>query len=321
MPPSKPPIVILAGSDRRPIRLPRRGRDRHPLEGYKGIDVKIGDRTLDEAVADRLQQTGRFGPLYLVGPSASFASHRSAARLIDSDGTFGENIRSAVEFVGAAHPQAPLAVITCDVLPDVEMLRSLMEDYDRHAPCDLWFPLIHAPEDRGSLGASDWKPAYRIVPREGVPAVPVLPGHLAVADPAALRLSFLYRLFELGYRTRNRSIDDRRGVMVRGVMRALVVQDLLHLVALRAPTLTWSVLSVGLATARELRDGTITRARLEQAVRRICVTSRHRRKYPERRVLLPIVEGLSLALDIDTEEEARAAGGDLRRGPGPGRVY
>ena len=35
------------------------------------------------------------------------------------------------------------------------------------------------------------------------------------------------------------------------------------------------------------------------------------RRHPERHVRLPIVEGLSLALDIDTVEEARAAGGDV----------
>ena len=78
-----------------------------------------------------------------------------------------------------------------------------------------------------------------------------------------------------------------------------------------AATLTWSVLRVGIAAARELRDGTITRERLEQALRTIFVKSRHRRKFPGRRVQLPIVEALSLALDIDTEEEARAAGGNI----------
>jgi hypothetical protein len=313
MPVSALPIVVLAGSDPRPAALPADGRDKHPLAGYKGVDVRIGDRTLVETVVDRLRASGRFDPVYVAGPISAFERIQSDSSLIDADGTFGQNIQTSVEALRSAHPGRPVAFITCDVLPEVETLQTLMDDYVRNAPCDLWCPLIHAPEDRKRLGASAWKPAYRVVPREGVPAVGVLPGHLAVVDPDALRLNFLYRLFQLGYHTRNRPIDYRRGVMVRGVVLELLYQDLLHLFTLRAPTLTWSVLSVGIATARELQRGTVTRARLERALRKIFVTSRHRKRNPDRRVLLPIVEGLSLALDIDTEEEARAAGGNVSR--------
>jgi len=313
MPGSALPIVILAGSDPRPAVLPADGRDKHPLAGYKGVDVRIGDRTLVETVVDRLRASGRFDPVYVAGPVSAFGRMQSESSLIDADGTFGQNIQTSVEAVRSAHPGRPIAFITCDVLPEVDTLRALMDDYDRNAPCDIWCPLIHAPEDRRRLGASAWKPAYRIVPREGEGAVGVLPGHLVLVDPDALRLNFLYRLFQLAYRTRNRPIDYRRGIMVRGVILELVYQDLLHLFTLRAPTLTWSVLSVGIAAARELKRGTITRARLERAVRKILVTSRHRKRTPDRRVLIPIVEGLSLALDIDTEEEAREAGGNVSR--------
>jgi hypothetical protein len=291
--------------------LPDAGGDRHPLSGYKGVDVRIGGRTLVESVIDRLQNSERFHPIYIVGPRSIFGAVCAGCSLVDSDGTFGENIRTSIDAVRAEHPGRPIAFVTCDILPEVDTLRVLMEDYEAQAPCDLWFPLVHAPEDRGSLGASSWKPRYRIVPRDGEPAVRILPGHLAVVDPVALRLKFLYRIFQLGYRTRNRSINYRRSVIVRGVVSELMIQDLLHLFTLRAPTLTWSVLREGIAAARELRDGRITRRRLERALRRIFVTSRHRRNHPERHVRLPIVEGLSLALDIDTEEEARAAGADV----------
>jgi hypothetical protein len=313
MPGSTLPIVILAGSDRRPPDLPVDGRDQHPLSGYKGVDVRIGGRTLVESVLDRLERSGRFGPVYVVGPAALLGGMRSRCAVIDSDGTFGENIRTGIDGVRAAHPGSSIAFITCDVLPEVDTLHEVMDNYAGHAPCDLWFPLVHAPEDRGSLGKSAWKPAYHIIPREGEAAVGILPGHLVVVDPAALRLRFLYRLMQLGYRTRNRPINYRRAVMVRGVVLELLYQDLLHLTTLRAPTLTWTVLSVGIAAARELRDGRITRARLENALRKLFVTSRHRRRNPERRVAVPIVDGLSLALDIDTEEEARAFGGDVGR--------
>lgn len=305
------PIIVLAGSDLRPADLPADGRDKHPLAGYKGADVRIGDRTLIEAVVDRLRASGRFDPVYVAGPASAFGRIRTGATVIDADGTFGQNIQTSLEAVRSAHPGSPIAFITCDVLPEVETLRRLLDDYGRHEPCDLWCPFIHAPEDRQRLGASAWKPAYRIVPQEGQPAVGVLPGHLVVADPEALRLKFVYRLFQLAYRTRNRPIDYRRSVIVRGVVLELLYQDFLHLFTFRAPVLTWSVLSVGIPGASELKKGRLTRLQLERATRKIFVTSRHRKRYPDRRVLLPIVEGLSLALDIDTEEEARAAGGNV----------
>ncbi len=301
------PIVVLAGSDRRPAVLPESGRDEHPLVGYKGVDVFIAGRPLIAGLVERLQAVGEFDPIYVVGPAASFDCVRRSVRLVDSDGTLGQNLRSGLESAQAAHPGCAIAFVTCDVLPEVETVRRLVASWRGLGPCDLWFPLIEAPADLGRLGASAWKPAYRIVPEEGRAAVAVLPGHLAIADPEALRLSFLYRLIDVGYRTRNRPIHLRRGVMVRGVAAALLYQDFLHLFAGRMPSLTWSVLSTGIAAARGLRAGKITRARLEEAVRRIFVNYRHRKQYPERRVVLPIVDALSLALDIDTEEEARAA--------------
>ena len=73
------PIVILAGSDDRPAEMPAEAHGRHPLSGYKGADVRFGDRTLVEIVIDRLEACGRFGPIYVAGPSAAYAGVRSRA--------------------------------------------------------------------------------------------------------------------------------------------------------------------------------------------------------------------------------------------------
>ena len=305
------PVIVLAGSDRQPVDLPRGGHDKHPLSGYKGVDVRIGGRTLIEVVIERLRSSGHFDPIYVVGPAGPLEPVRSCARLVVSDGTFGRNIKVSLEAAQRENPGRPIAFITSDVLPEVDTIRALMADYDEQGPCDMWFPMIRSPEDRQRLGASAWKPGYRIVPSEGEPAVGILPGHLVVVDPAALRLRFLYRLIQLGYQTRNRSITYRRGVMVRGVVFALLYQDLMHLLSFRPPSLTWSVMWSGITAGRELKAGTITRSRIEEAMRKIFVTSRHRRRHPDRRVLMPIVEGLSLAMDIDTEEEARQVGGKV----------
>jgi len=223
-----------------------------------------------------------------------------------------------VETVGARLPGQSIGFTTCDILPEVETLQKLMQGFDRDWPCDLWCPLIRAPENVARLGSSDWKPEYRIVPRAGAAAVPTLPGHLVVADPQAMRLEFIYNLFQIGYSTRNRSIRHRSLVMVRSLLAELLYQDLLHVLGLRLPVLTWSVLAWGLPAGRRLRRGVVTRVELEDALRRMFVTTAHRKRFPERRILMPIVEGLSMAIDLDTEEEARERGGVvLGREPGP----
>jgi hypothetical protein len=310
----KTPIVILGGCDREPATLPERGRGKHALRGYKGVDIRIGGRPMIQTVVERLESSGAFGPVFVAGPEAIYRQHGVSAQLIDTDGTFGQNIRAALEGVGRQHPGQPIAFTTCDILPEVETLEALMARFVAEAPCDLWCPLVRAPEDPSRLGASDWKPEYRVIPRDGAPAVATLPGHLVIADPQALRLNFIYRLFQLAYSTRNRSIGYRSMVMLRGVLAELLYQDLLHVLGLRWPTLTWDVVAWGLPATRRLRQGVITRVELEDALRRMFVTTAHRRRYPGRRVLIPIVDALSIAIDLDTEEEAREKGAVLEPG-------
>ena len=146
------------------------------------------------------------------------------------------------------------------------------------------------------------------MPEAGEEAVSVLPGHLTIVDPASLRLAFLYRLFELAYRTRNRPIRYRRSYILRHVLWSLIQQDVLHVLSLRLPTLTWDVVRSGVRDAARLRSGSITREQLEASLRLVFVRRRHRRRYPERRIRTPLMPGLSLARDIDTVEEATAMG-------------
>ncbi len=308
---AKIPLVILAGSDRRPTTLPDEGRDKHPLSGFKGVDIRIDGRPLVETVVDRLERSGRFAPIYLVGPEWAYRNVRTSAKVIDADGTFGQNIETAVRAVTEAHPGLPVGFTVCDILPEVDTLRDLMGEYDRQGRSVLWFPIIHSPADRRDLGASAWKPAYRIVPEPGEPAVEVLPGHLVVTDLNALRLPFLYKLFEAAYRTRNRSISYRRTVMLRAVMGHLLRLDLRRVLRFRLPSVTWSVVRTGSSAARSLMAGTITRGVLEQAVATLLVKRDAMRAAPGCGVQLPIVDALSLALDMDTREEAEQMGADV----------
>jgi hypothetical protein len=305
------PLIVLGGSDPQPAELPESGHDRQPLSGFKGSVVRIEGRPIIELICERARESGMFSSVYVVGPARIYDRLPDHVRLIDSDGTFGQNIRAGFEGAGADHPGSPVGFITCDILPDTATLRRLMENYAELSPCDLWFPMVRIPEAESGLGASDWKPAYRIVPSEGEPPVGILPGHLVVADPAALRLRFLYRLLQIGYRTRNKPIRHRKAVMLRKLILELFYQDILHIIALRIPNLTWTMLRAALPVAEELRAGTLTKARLENAIRKMFVKYRHRRRYPERRIEFPHVDDLSLALDIDTVEEAQAIGGKI----------
>jgi len=316
------PLVILGGSDRKAATLPKSGADKHPLSDYKGVAVRIDGRPLVEVVLDGVVDSGAFDPIYLAGPARVYGEVRPSVRRVDTDGSFAENIRTAVETIARENPGKPMAVLTCDVTLRGASLRALAEAYARDAPCDLWFPLVQAPAERERLGASAWKPRYRLVPAAGDEPVRVLPGHLVIADTSALRLGFLYRLLGLGYGTRNRSIHARRGILVAGVLGTLLWQDLLHLATLRVPNLTWTVLRAGLSAASLLSEGRLSVAGLEDALRALFVKYRHRRRHPGRRVRTPIVADLDLALDIDTEEEARERGGRVDRpteGGGPAR--
>ena len=298
--------------------LPTAGEGKHPLRGYKGVDLRIGGRSLITLLIERLKACPEFDPIWIAGPSRIYCQAETAAPVIDTDSTFAGNIRVALEALFKAHPPGPVAVTTCDILPDPAELYALLSDYHRQGDCDVWFPLIRAPKEPERLRAFAWKPDYRIVPEAGAVPVRVLPSHLVVADPAALRLNFIYRLLELAYRTRNRPIAVRRSSMTSRVIFSLLYQDLIHLLTLRLPTLTWSVLTNGLRMASRLKAGTILRSELEEAIRNVVVKTRHRKRFPERGVRFPILEGLTLAQDIDTEEEAQELEEKWRESGGKG---
>ena len=182
-----PPIVILGGSDRRPAELPPDGRDKHPLSGYKGVDIRVQGQPLVDTIVQRLEASACFGPVFIAGPGRVYGQRRGGATTLDTDGTFAENIEASVDHLHRRLPGASVAFTTCDILPDESDLRSVMQDYRRGRPCDMWFPVIKAPDDARLLGPSGWKPTYRIVPEAGRPAERMLPGHLVIVDPAALR--------------------------------------------------------------------------------------------------------------------------------------
>ena len=232
--------------------------------------------------------------------------------MVDTAGSLGKNLRTGMERLRIAHPGEYIAITTCDIQPSEEDLALFLRDYRKQMPFDAWFPLIKAPEDPEKLGASSWKPMYHIVPREGMEAIGILPGHLLIINPEAFRLRFAYRLMQIAYRTRNRPIQVRKKEMLRDTLKDLLFQDVLHIIRMQVPRLTWTVITSGFALARELKAGTITVERLCHGVRNILIKYRHRKEFPDRNIIMPVMDAISLAKDIDTVEEAREFGSLLQ---------
>ena len=315
-----PPLVLLAGSDSRPPRLTEAGRGYRPLAGHKSAELEVEGRPLVRCILDRLTAAERFSDLYVAGPSRIYAGIVDGARLVDCDDRLEDNLRAAFEAVREDHPHGPIAFLASDILPEVETIQTVMDHYMADAPCDVFFPLAKLPDRNAALGPSDWKPRYRIRPDVDSRPSTILPGHLVIVDPDALRIGLVYRLVALSYRTRNRPIGGRGLAMLRGVLMTVLREDLRQIFTLGLPDLTAAVIADGAAVVMGLKSGNMTRERLERAVRRVVVSYGHRRRYPRREVRVPILAGiLSLARDIDTEEEARAIGAEWRRSLRPDR--
>lgn len=296
------PLVVLAGRNPRPA-LPDGAGEVHPLQGAKGFDVRIGGRPLVDLVLACYQRLERFVPLYVAGPAAVYGERRGDALVIDTDGDFGANVRAAVESVMQRHPGSPMALTTCDVLPSRADLERLLADYDAHAPLDFWFPMVRAPEDRQLLGASAWKPQYRVI-SDGRPTA-ILPGHLLVVDPRVVRRRLVYRSFELAYESRNRGLLERFFLISRHVFGGLLAEDLHRLRQLRLPTFTVAALWSSLRLATRLRRGVISEEELAARLWRVFCRAEQSRRPPGHRGRMRALEALSLAKDIDTQEEAR----------------
>lgn len=298
------PLVVLGGGDTRPSALPETGARLHPIQGPKGLALRIEGRPIIDLLIERLQESGYFSPIFIAGPAELYGPNRGGCQVIDTNSTFGNNIKAAIETVMEECPGQSVAITTCDILPEEDELHRLMEDYYHHQPLDFWFPAILAPEQQQELGASAWKPRYRVAPLPGEEPRTLLPGHLLVADPAALRRPLVYRTFDLAYRSRNRPILYRLGLMVTHIFGGLVLQDLKLLMTFRLPTMTYTVIYNGTVMALKLRRGVITPEEMATRLQRIYVRYRHRRRHPERQGRTPLKHGLSLAKDIDTVEEA-----------------
>ena len=302
---SQIPLIVLAGSDPEPARLPEKGSRFHALRGAKALNVKVAEKPIIDLLLERLRASGHFAPIFIAGPASLLGNEHGGAQVIDTNGTFGENLQAGVEHFMNSHPEGPLAFTTCDILPELDELDRVVTDFHAHWPIDFWFPVIQAPPDAG-LGASSWKPRYQMIPEGQQQPESMLPGHLVIVDPWAFRLPLIYRSFQLAYQTRNTAVMPRLWRILSGVLVGLLGADLRNLVQLRLPMNTITAVWHGIALGLELR-GVARQEQLEKRLRGIFVSHRHRRRNPHLGGRIPLMEALSLAKDIDTQEEADEA--------------
>ncbi len=298
----KIPLIILAGSAKRAEEVAE--EHSHRLYGPKGLKIRLAGRPLIDVIIDRFHSSGEFEPIFVAGPAAHYGESRGPATVIDTDADFGHNIKASLDSVVERLSAGPTMFTTCDVIPKVAELEALVADYRSHAPVDFWFPLIRVPEDPQAIGATADKRRYMVVPEGETEPVVLLPSHMVLIDPTALRLTLIYKSFQLAYNSRTKTVLARFAYIITGVLRFLMWRDLRNLMRFRPPLLTLIVLVNAFLLSKRLDSGRITQEQVERHLHLIFANEPHRRRYRNRRGRVPILEGVSLARDIDTEEEA-----------------
>jgi hypothetical protein len=299
------PITIMAGSDHAPGHLPESSSGLHSLSTfYKGVEVTVGDRPLIALLIEEIEKSGSFGPVTIAGPAAIYEPLGLNAKILDTNGSIGTNLKAAMDDHRESQGSAPIALLAYDVLLNADDFDELRRSYEKDKSCAVWVPFVRKPENSEELGAFGWKPTYSLLPAKGEAPVNILPGHLAILQPEAMRLPILYELLNLAYQTRNHPVATRKRVMVRSVIGKLLLNDLRTLASLRVPRLTVSVIANGLKIAERLRKGDLTIPELEDAIGGIFLHHDHEARRSGSGVRHPIVDILRLAEDIDTREEA-----------------
>lgn len=299
---SRIPLVILAGSDRSSKRPDRAGNE--DLVGFKAVDTKLDGKPLIQVAVERFRAAGLFDPIVIAGPSTIYEPLDLGARLVDTDGSFGQNIAAATEVLVEELGSDQVAITTADIVPESSDLQRAMDDYLGHSPIDWWMA-VHRVEDPEQLQSSAYKPRYRFIPHGETEPVATLPGHLLIANPLAGRRELIYKVFNLAYESRGRSVAFRRIFIMRGAITTLLAEDLRRLTRFQLPKITFTLVWQGLRLATSLRKGDVDIDEIEDILRKMWATGRHRKRYPDRRGRFAVFSCRSLARDVDTVEEAR----------------
>ena len=237
---SRIPIFILAGSDSAPGPVPAGLEPSRILRGFKGaLELSVGHCLVQELV-NRIRKTELFGDPILFGPRRIYRDAVDCT-IIDVEGNLTATL-SAVrsELLRQRDYNQPVAFVTCDVLPTAEEIRNLLEGcyFPFQSSC-LWGQFVMAKPS--AMGASAWKPSYRLRPNARSEACTMYPGHLLIARPAGIRIRLMNHLLQLAYQHRNlRLLNRPLPIFLRGIGQ-LVAQDVRNLLRGQVPVLAFSI--------------------------------------------------------------------------------
>ncbi len=296
------PIFVLAGSDVSPDDTPRKLQPTDALAGPKGT-IQLGSgRCLAAELVERIRNSECFTDPLLVGPR-DWYDGKVDCELIPVEGSLVQTLRQLVKTVtDRLDVQQPFAVATCDILPSGNDFRRLLEnDYAPHAESLFWWQMIEAERER--MGASAWKPSYRLPLGVGQTPRQLYPGHLVIARAHALRFPLMNRLLELAYRSRNRVLEKRYLGVTIGAIGTLLAQDLRNVLRRQLPVLTLGVPYRGLRGYVRYRRGTATLRDVEDFLTHAFLHRRCHGLSGGRPLVISVSSLVAFAKDIDTKAE------------------
>ena len=300
------PIIIFGGSDAHRDTIPEGFTPDDMLSGIKGAVQLPSGRCIAGELVARLRESGRFLDPILIGPRAAYEGLLDC-EIVDVRGDLPATIAAAQATIKKRYDMSePVAITACDVLPTPDELRRLLaEAYDPNARCGFWWQLVAAQP--AELGASGWKPSYRIARVAGEAPLTLYPGHLVIMRPGALRLEVYNRFLALAYRYRNRGVYERAIRMTLRAVGTLLAEDLRTLASFRASALTLSLPYRVFGVYKKLSAQQLTVNDLETMAAKIVIAPKFHRQVPEKSFVLSITDIQSLAKDIDTRGELEEA--------------
>ena len=296
------PLVVLGGSDLHRSAVPPGLAANDMLTGYKGVRRFRWGRCLAGELIDRARASGCFQEPILVGPSRVYQKEIDC-EIVDVEGNLVSTLQRAVETIrDRFDAHEPLAFISCDIVPSADELRRLIsESYEPHQDCIFWGQLIQA--DPNEMGASSWKPSYRLLPDAGQLPMNFYPGHLIIVRPEGLRFSLTNHLLQLAYRYRNRQLHRRFTGLTLRAIGALIAADIQNLRSFQLPVLTVSLPLCGLWGYYKYRRNQLTLPEFEDIIAAAFLHRAYNHRGGERPVVFSVTSMLSFAKDIDTIAE------------------
>lgn len=273
------------------------------LAGFKGMLPLPGGKVLVGELIEQFVRSGRFRDPVLVGPASVYAGASPICEIVDCDGSIAETLLSAVRVIESRFgAEVPVALTSCDVLPSAEELESLLAvHYDPVSDCVFWGVLIEA--EAALMGASGWKPSYRLAGGETGGPLNLYPGHLTVVRVGALDVAVTTTLVGLAYQYRNRALLRRvPGMLAHGMLR-LARHDFRRLRRLRWSAAALNVPWQCLRAYARYQNGRLDINGLERAFTKTLIRRGYRRAAAGHPVRFVISRALSLAKDLDTRAE------------------